>query len=42
MHPDRGIVHTDRNQDGLYMKPDVPNTLTHQYAATNNASKDPL
>ena len=32
MHPDRGIVRTNRRSDGLSTRPDGPNTLTFQSA----------
>ena len=37
MHPDRGIVRTDRRLDGPSTISDVPNTLTCQYVSTNDA-----
>ena len=42
MNPYRGIVITYRHAYSLSMKPDEPNTLTHQYAVTNDAIRDPL
>ena len=42
MHPEQGIVHTYICPDGLSMKQNYPNTLSHQYATTNNSPRDPL
>ena len=42
MHPDRGIVRMDRRSDGIYTRPNVPKTLTHQYSGTDNAPRDKL
>ena len=42
MHPDRGILHTDRWSDGLSARPDVPNTLTLQSVGMNNAPRNPI
>ena len=39
--PDRGIILTYRRWDGLFMKPNDPNTLTCQFIATNDSSSDP-
>ena len=41
MYPDRGIVHTYRQSDGLSTRPDGPNTLTRQSACTNDAPRYP-
>ena len=37
MHPDRGIIRTDRWSDVLSMRPDGPNNLTCQSISTNDA-----
>ena len=42
MYPYRGIVRTDRGSDGLYMRPDGPNTLNLQPSSMNDASRYPL
>ena len=42
MHPDRGIVRTDRQLDGISTRPDGPNTLIVQSAGINGAPGDPL
>ena len=41
MNPDRGIIHTYRRSDCLSTIPDGPNTLTRQYASTNDTPRDP-
>ena len=40
MHPDRGIVRTYRQTDGLSTIPDDQNTLTHQSSDMNDAPRD--
>ena len=42
MYLERGIVRTYRWSDGLSTIPDNQNTLTRQYANTNDAPRDPL
>ena len=42
MHPERGIVRTYRQSDGLSMITDDQNTLTRQSPNTNDAPRDPL
>ena len=42
MHPYRVILRKYRRSDGLYMRQDVPNTLTCQSAGTNDAPRDLL
>ena len=42
MCPDIGIVRMYRLSDGLSMTPDEQNTLTCQYADTNDSPSDPL
>ena len=39
MHPYRGILHTYRWKGGLYIIKEIPNTLTHQSDATNDAPR---
>ena len=41
IHPDRVILCTYRRSDGIYMIPDDQNTLTHQYADTNEPPREP-
>ena len=41
MHPDRGIVHTDRRSDGISTRPDYPNNLTRQSVSTNKVPMEP-
>ena len=42
MHPDRGIVRTYRQSDGLSTIPEDNNTLTHQSSDTNDTSRETL
>ena len=42
MHPDREIVHMTRRSYGIYTRPDIPNTLTHQSSGTNDTPREPL
>ena len=42
MHPYIVIFHMGRLSDGIYTIPDVPNTLTRQFAGTNNDPRDLL
>ena len=41
MHPDRGIVHTNRRSYGISTRPYIPNTLTCQSAAMDNIPRNP-
>ena len=42
IHLDRGIFCTHKQSDGLFTRPDGPNTLTCQSAVTNDAPREPL
>ena len=42
MHPERGIVRTDRQSDGISTIPDDPYTFTRQFSNTKNAPRDLL
>ena len=42
MHPYRGIVHTDRQSDGISTRPYEPNNLINQSAGTNTNPRDTL
>ena len=42
VHPDRGIVRTDRLSDDLSTRPDKLNTLIHQSPSTDDSLREPL
>ena len=39
IHPDREIVRTYRQSDGISTRLDIPNTLTCQSSATNDSNR---
>ena len=42
MHPDIRIFHMYRRSDGIYMRPEGPDILTHQSASKNDSPSDPI